>query len=138
MRLSCKLQGGTRVCDCQNLNGQRTDGLVCAYLMQYLEKAPPAYPFLERYKGELTGRGKSGPLAEINAQIAGRHSEMGGLVGRLSQPDRGQALVKQVNARVGSFPSSWSSLLPRKSGWRKAGSRLHTSNRSTLQMPSPA
>lgn len=95
-----KLQGGTKVCDCQNLNGSQTDDLVCDYLMQYTNESSSIYQLLEKLKGELKGKEKLSPLAELDSRITKCNSEINNLVNKLSQPNVGQALLTQVNAKV--------------------------------------
>lgn len=95
-----KLQGGTKACDCQNLNGQQTDDTVCDYLMQYTNENSNIYQLLEKLKKDLQSQEKASPLDEINARIKKCSSDIESLVNKLTQPDMGQALLRQVNAKV--------------------------------------
>lgn len=95
-----KLQGGTKVCNCRNLNGQQTDDTVCDYLMQYTNESSNIYQLLEKLKKDLQSQEKAAPLDEINARIKKCSSDMENLVNKLTQPDMGQTLLRQVNAKV--------------------------------------
>lgn len=95
-----KLQGGTKVCDCRNLNGRQTDDLVCGYLLQYADESSDIYRLLDRLKRDIQNEETESPLERVKTRIAKCRSEIGNLVIRLSQPEVGQALFRQINARV--------------------------------------
>lgn len=95
-----KLQGGKKVCDCQNLNGQQTDDMVCDYLMQYTDSGSELHRRLEGLAEDLKRQQKVDPIAELDARIARCDGQISSLVDQLSQPGLGQALLARINAKV--------------------------------------
>lgn len=95
-----KLQGGTKVCDCQNLNGQQTDDAVCDYLMQYTNESSDIYQLLEHLKKDLQKQENLNPLEEISLRIKKCNTSMENLINKLTQPDVGQVLLRHINTKV--------------------------------------
>ncbi|MCI8623734.1 MAG: recombinase family protein [Provencibacterium sp.] len=95
-----KLQGGTKVCGCRNLNGRQTDALVCETLMQYAKEDSSICPLLEKLKRDIQREEAANPLEKTEARMARRRSEIGNLVIQLSQPGVGHALLREISNRV--------------------------------------
>lgn len=95
-----KLQGGTKVCNGQNLNGRQTDDMICDYLMQFTDEGSNIYQLLEKLKKNLQSQEQANPLAEVNARIKKCNTDMESLVNKLTHPNVGQALLQQINVKV--------------------------------------
>lgn len=120
-----KLQGGKKVCDCQNLNGQQTDDMVCEYLMGYTDGDSNIYRLLEKLKDNLKHQQKTDPVADLNTRIAKCDSQINSLVEQLSQPGLGQALLTRINAKVEELTRELEHLTTEKN-------RLEESRRYTI------
>lgn len=95
-----KLQGGTKNCGGQNLNGPQTDIMVYNYLMQYADENPHIHTLLEKLRKDLKSQEASNPQTEINARIKKCGDDINSLVNKLTQPDISQALLLQINTKV--------------------------------------
>ncbi len=111
-----KLQGGTKVCDCQNLNGQQTDSIVCDYLMQYVNDNSNIYKLLEKLKKDLQSKDKINPLDNINIKISKLEFDMDNLINSLTQPNLTQAFIQRVNAKVAKLSVELERLKSEKEG----------------------
>lgn len=105
-----KLRGGTELCDCQNINGQQADDMVCEYLMQYTDESSSIYQLLEKLKQDIGNQEKQDPLAAIDTRIKKCNEEMDNLVRTLSHGNMGAAFVQRVNIRVGELDRELSDL----------------------------
>lgn len=105
-----KLRGGLDLCDCQNINGQQADDLVCEYLMQYTNENSGIYKLLEKLKHDLQGQTQKSPLAIIEDKIKKCNSEIENLVNTLSHGNLGAAFIERVNTRITELDKELSSL----------------------------
>ena len=105
-----KLRGGLDLCDCQNINGQQADDLVCEYLMQYTNENSGIYKLLEKLKHDLQGQTQKTPVAVIDDKIKKCNSEIDNLINTLSHGNLGAAFVERVNARITELDKELSSL----------------------------
>lgn len=97
---SSKLRGGIKLCDCQNINGQMADDMVCEYLMDYANESSDIYKLLENLKSSLKTENKKTPVSHIEANIKRCQDETNNLIGALSQGNLGSTLIQHVNIRV--------------------------------------
>lgn len=95
-----KLRGGVELCNCQNLNGQQADDLVCEYLMQYTDENSSIYKLLEQLKRNLQGKTGKSPAESIEDKIKKCNSEIDNLINTLSQGDLGTVFIERVNIRI--------------------------------------
>lgn len=95
-----KLRGGLALCDCQNLNGQLTDDMVCSYLMQYTDENSSIYKLLEKLKRDLQGQTQKSSIAVIDDNIRKCNSEIDNLINTLSHGNLGAAFIERINARI--------------------------------------
>ena len=95
-----KLQGGKKICDCQNLGGRQTDDMVCDYLMQYADKGSDLHRRLEELAGALKRQQEADPIAPLDAAIAKCEAQLDSLVEQLSQPGLGQTLLPRINTKA--------------------------------------
>lgn len=95
-----KLRGGVELCNCQNLNGQQADDLVCEYLMQYTDENSSIYKLLEQLKRNLQGKTGKSPAESIEDKIKKCNSEIDNLINTLSQGDLGAVFIERVNIRI--------------------------------------
>lgn len=95
-----KMRGGTQLCSCPNMNGQKADDLVCEYLMQYASVNSRVYPLLENIKKELASQTKEDPITAIDRQIKKCRDEMDNLVDTLAQNNFGQVFVQRIDAKI--------------------------------------
>lgn len=95
-----KIRGGIKLCDCQNLNGQQTDDMVCDYLMQYTNPSSKIYKLLGNLKTELQSQETPNPIHEVDARINKCNAEIDNLINSLSQPNLVHALIQRVNMKV--------------------------------------
>lgn len=105
-----KLRGGLDLCNCQNINGQQADDLVCEYLMQYTNENSGIYKLLEKLKRDLQGQKQKSPLAIIEDKIKKCNSEIENLVNTLSHGNLGAAFIERVNTRITELDEELSSL----------------------------
>lgn len=107
---SSKLRGGTSLCDCQNINGQQADDMVCEYLMKYTDESSSIYKLLEKLKHDLQGQTRENPINSIDTRIKKCNEEMDNLVNTLSQSNLGAAFIQRVNARISELDKELSEL----------------------------
>lgn len=107
---SSKLRGGTSLCDCQNINGQQADDMVCEYLMKYADESSSIYKLLEKLKHDLQGQTRENPISGMEAQMKKCNDEMDHLVSTLSQGNLGSAFIERVNARINELDQKLSDL----------------------------
>lgn len=107
---SSKLRGGTSLCDCQNINGQQADDMVCEYLMKYTDESSSIYKLLEKFKHDLQGQTRENPINSIDTRIKKCNEEMDNLVNTLSQSNLGAAFIQRVNARISELDKELSEL----------------------------
>lgn len=119
-----KLQGGKKVCDCRNLNGQQTDDMVCDYLMQYADKGSDLHRRLERLADTLKRQQKANPIAELDARIARCNGQISSLVDQLSQPGTGQTLLARINAKVEELTGELEQLTAQKKQLEESQDRI--------------
>lgn len=105
-----KLRGGMDLCDCQNINGQQADDLVCEYLMQYTNENSGIYKLLEKLKRDLQGQTQKSPLAIIDDKIKKCNSEIENLINTLSHGNLGAAFIERVNTRITELDKEQTSL----------------------------
>ena len=109
-----KLRGGTKLCDCPNLNGRQTDDTVCEYLMQYTKESSDLFRSLEQLKNDLQKDDRQDPIDEIDVRIAKCNHEMDNLIETLAQNQAGGAFVQRVNRRVTELDSKLQQLTAEK------------------------
>ncbi|GLB30059.1 serine recombinase [Lacrimispora amygdalina] len=105
-----KLRGGMDFCDCQNINGQQADDLVCEYLMQYTNESSGIYKLLERLKHDLQGQTQKNPVAAIEDKIKKCNSEIENLINTLSHGNLGAAFIERVNSKITELDNELTSL----------------------------
>lgn len=105
-----KLRGGMNLCDCQNINGQQADDLVCEYLTQYTNENSGIYKLLEKLKHDLQGQTQKNPVAVIEDKIIKCNSEIENLIDTLSHGNLGAAFIKRVNSRITELDNEMASL----------------------------
>ncbi len=105
-----KLRGGLALCDCQNINGQQADGLVCEYLMQYTNENSGIYKLLDKLKRDLQGKVQKSPMTEIDERIKKCSSEIENLINILSHGSLGTAFIERINVRITELDRELSSL----------------------------
>ncbi len=114
-----KLRGGLALCDCQNINGQQTDDLVCEYLMQYTNENSGIYKLLEKLKRDLQVQVQKSPMADIDERIKRCNSEIENLIDTLSHGNLGTAFIDRINARITELDKELSSLKDEKTYLQK-------------------
>ena len=102
------------MCQCQNLNGQQTDDLVCEHLMAYMDTDSDVYKLLERLKRELPEQEDINPAAAIEARIQKANAELDNLVRTLGQEHISGALAGRVNARAAQIDQELTELSKEK------------------------
>ncbi|MTK07443.1 MAG: recombinase family protein [Hungatella sp.] len=105
-----KLRGGMDLCNCQNINGQQADDLVCEYLMQYTNESSGIYKLLERLKNDLQGQTQKNPVAVIEDKIKKCNSEIENLINTLSHGNLGAAFIERVNSKITELDNELTSL----------------------------
>ena len=105
-----KLRGGLALCDCQNINGQQADDLVCEYLMQYTNESSGIYKLLEKLKRDLQRQVHKSPMADIEERIKKCNSEIENLINTLSHGNLGTAFIERINARITELDKELSAL----------------------------
>lgn len=95
-----KLRGGVELCDCQNMNGQQADDMVCEYLTKYTDESSSIFKLLEKLKSDLQGQERENPIVALDARIKKCDEEMDNLIKTLSQSGLGPAFIQRVNARI--------------------------------------
>ena len=114
-----KLRGGLKLCDCQNLNGQQADDIVCEYLMQYTDENSGIYKLLEKLKQDLQGQTQKSPLSVLDDKITKCNSEMDNLINTLSHGNLGTAFIERVNARIMELDKELASMKEEKKRLQK-------------------
>ena len=114
-----KLRGGLDLCDCQNLNGQQADDIVCEYLMQYTDENSGIYKLLEKLKRDLQGQTQKSPVAVIDDKIKKCNSEIDNLINTLSHGNLGAAFIERVNARITELDKELASMKEEKARLQK-------------------
>lgn len=105
-----KLRGGKKLCDCQNINGQQADDMVCEYLMNYTDDSSSIYQLLEKLKRNIQNQVQEDPLAIIEARLKKCNQEMDNLISTLSKSDLGTAFIERVNTKVNELDKERSDL----------------------------
>lgn len=82
---SSKLRGGTALCDCRNLNGKETDGLVCGRLADRLEEGPDAWKRFRKARKEIQDSAGEKDAAGIDAGIKDRKRRIANYVRQLGE-----------------------------------------------------
>ncbi|MDD4564123.1 MAG: recombinase family protein [Eubacteriales bacterium] len=99
-----KMRGGLSLCDCQNLNGQQIDDMVCEYLMDYANENSNIYKLLENLKGRFQNEIKSNPIQEIETKIKKLNDQIDNLIKTLSYTELDNelapALIQRINGEV--------------------------------------
>lgn len=119
-----KLRGGLGLCDCQNLNGQQTDDLVCEYLMQYTDENSGIYKLLDKLKRDLQGQTEKSPVTIIADRMKQCNNEVDNLINTLSRGGMGDAFIERVNARIMELDQELSSLKEEQARLQKEDSVL--------------
>ena len=119
-----KLRGGLKLCDCQNLNGQQADDIVCEYLMQYTDENSGIYKLLEKLKQDLQGQTQKSPLSVLDDKITKCNSEMDNLINTLSHGNLGTAFIERVNARIMELDKELASMKEEKKRLQKDVSEI--------------
>ncbi|MDF2631815.1 MAG: recombinase family protein [Caproiciproducens sp.] len=97
---SSKMRGGTELCDCQNLNGQQTDDLVCEHLMDYMTENSDSYRLFEKLKQEIESAEDSDPILKIEAKTEKLRRQIGSLLDSLGKPNISESLFRHIDAKV--------------------------------------
>lgn len=95
-----KLRGGKTLCDCQNLNGQQTDDIVCQYLMAYTNDNSSIYKRLETLKRDIQKEEMEDPLERIQFQIKKCNEEMDNLVNTISENKPTPMLFEKIDMKM--------------------------------------
>lgn len=95
-----KLRGGTKLCNCPNLTGKRTDELVCSSVSEYIKESSNIFALLEKLGREIRNTEKESPAAAAEAAIKKLSDEADNLIRALSQGNLSSAFVQKVNARM--------------------------------------
>lgn len=94
-----KMSGGTVMCDCQNLPGQKTDDAVCNELRRYTKEGSLLFEHLEKMRQNLIQQVPENPVIAIDKQIKKADEEMNNLVSAIAQGFN-PAMVGKINARA--------------------------------------
>ncbi len=95
-----KLRGGKNLCDCQNLNGQQTDDIVCQYLMEYTNENSSIYKLLDNLKRDIQKEETEDPLDRIQLQIKKCNEEMDNLVKTISENKPTSMLFEKIDLKM--------------------------------------
>lgn len=106
-----KMRGGTKLCDCHNINGQQADDMVCEFLMNYTDENSKIYKLLERLKKELQVQSKEPPISILDSKIKKYNAELDNLVNTLSQENLGPAFIQRINKKVTQIDKELSDLI---------------------------
>ena len=105
-----KLRGGVDLCDCQNINGQQADNLVCEYLVPYTNENSGIYRLLEKLKRDLQVQTPKSPAIVIEDNIKKCNREIENLINILSHANLGSAIIERINVRITELNKELSSL----------------------------
>lgn len=97
---SSKMHIGIKLCNCQNLNGQQTDKIVCEHIKNYLNESPNIYQFLKKSKHNLQKQMKETPFFTIESKIKKYNNEINNLISILSQNKYQPAFIQHINTHV--------------------------------------
>lgn len=100
-----KMRGGLDLCNCQNLNGQQTDDMVCEYLLDYTNENSNIYKLLENLKRSFQNEIKSNPIQEIDTKIKKLDDQIDNLIKTLSYSDLDPSLIQRINEQVSKLDS---------------------------------
>ena len=99
-----KMRGGLNLCDCQNLNGQQVDDMVCEYLMDYTNENSNIYKMLESLKQSYKNEIQDNPILKIDAKINEYNNQINNLVKTISHTDlshkQNSELLKHIEREV--------------------------------------
>ncbi|WFR55412.1 recombinase family protein [Anaerocolumna sp. AGMB13025] len=109
-----KLRGGMDLCDCQNINGQQADDLVCEHLMLYTNENSVIYKLLNKLKRDLQGQTQKNPLVIIDDKIKKCNSEIKNLINTLSHGNIGSAFIEHINIKINELDKELASLKEEK------------------------
>ncbi len=114
-----KMCGGLELCNCQNINGQQADDMVCEYLIQYTDENSNIYKLLEKLKNDLQGQVRENSLATIGTQIKKYTDEIDNLINTLSHGNLGSAFVQRVNSKITELDRNISQLTEQRNQLQK-------------------
>lgn len=95
-----KLRGGKNLCSMQNLNGLKTDELVCDYLKGYLKTDSNVIQLLEEAKEKIKKSDKSEDIVKLNRSIASNQKKIDNLISLLSREGISDATFQNINKQV--------------------------------------
>lgn len=94
-----KMNGGTIMCNCQNLPGQITDDAICAELGKYTEQSSPLFEHLEKMRHNLIKQVPINPIIEIDKHIKKANDEINNIVSAIAK-GVAPALLEKLNAQA--------------------------------------
>ena len=100
-----KMRSGLDACNCQNLNGQQKDDMVCEYLFNYVNGNSNIYKLLENLKRSFQNEVKSNPIQEIETKIKKLNDQIGNLIKTLSTTDLNPSFIQYINEQVSKLDS---------------------------------
>jgi len=95
-----KLRGGKAMCNCENLNGQETDRLVCDFFLDHLAEGADAYRRFEKLKKDIQNADDCDPILTMKAEIGKRQQQINNYVDSLGNSNVSDALFETINAKV--------------------------------------
>lgn len=98
-----KIRGGLNLCNCQNINGQQTDDMVCEYLLDYINENSNIYKLLENLKRSFRNEIRSNPVQEIDSKIETLNKQINNLIKTLSNSSLGPMLIQRINDQVSNL-----------------------------------
>lgn len=129
-----KIHIGTEFCNCQNLNGQQTDKIVCEKLIKYINESTNIYPLLKKLKYDLQKQVKQKPLFIIESKIKKYNDEINNLIHLLSKNNFSSIFIQQhINNCIIELDKELSNLIKEKNCLQE-NSTLITENEIQLDI----
>lgn len=114
-----KLRGGTSLCSMQNLNGLKTDEMVCDYLKGMMKPDHNVIPMLEEAKEQIKKEDMSEDIAKIDRNIANNQKKIDHLISFLSKEGISDATFKNINLQVDELTKKIEDLQSKKAIYEK-------------------
>lgn len=109
-----KLRGGLNLCHMQNLNGPKTDNIVCQTLLQYIPINSDIHKLLEHLKANLLSRNIQNPIEKINEKMKKCTNEINTLILTLSHPNLDSLIIQKISLKVSELDKEFTSLSAEK------------------------
>jgi site-specific DNA recombinase len=127
-----KLRGGRKLCDCQNLNGHRTDDLICEYVLHFAGACRPVAQSVEKIKADFKQTGKNNESVKIDEKIRKIQQELDNLVRSLTHAPPVESFLERIHLKAAALSEELDRLSAEKTRLRLAAEERKTITPETL------